>query len=72
MCEPVAALGATVIRADPAKGAIEAASLHALRSDIEIDYRCTTAEDWRMAEKNSTSSSRWKSSSILPTLMCFS
>ncbi len=44
MCEPVAALGATIIGADPAKGAIEAAKLHALRSGIEIDYRCTTAE----------------------------
>jgi 2-polyprenyl-6-hydroxyphenyl methylase / 3-demethylubiquinone-9 3-methyltransferase len=44
MCEPLAALGATIIGADPAKGAIEAARLHALRNGIEIDYRCTTAE----------------------------
>jgi 2-polyprenyl-6-hydroxyphenyl methylase/3-demethylubiquinone-9 3-methyltransferase len=33
-----------MIGADPAKGAIEAARLHALRSGIEIDYRCTSAE----------------------------
>ena len=44
MCEPVAALGATVVGADPARGAIEGAKLHALRSGIEIDYRCTTVE----------------------------
>jgi 2-polyprenyl-6-hydroxyphenyl methylase/3-demethylubiquinone-9 3-methyltransferase len=44
LCEPVAALGATIIGADPAKGAIEAARRHALRSGIKIDYRCTTAE----------------------------
>jgi 2-polyprenyl-6-hydroxyphenyl methylase/3-demethylubiquinone-9 3-methyltransferase len=44
LCEPVAALGATVIGADPAPGAIEAARLHALGSGLAIDYRCTTAE----------------------------
>ena len=44
MCEPLAALGAMIVGADPAKGAIEAAKLHALRNGIEIDYRCTTAE----------------------------
>lgn len=44
MCEPVAALGAMIIGADPAKRAIEAARLHALRSGTEIDYRWTTAE----------------------------
>ena len=31
LCEPIAALGATVVGADPAIGAIEAARLHALR-----------------------------------------
>jgi 2-polyprenyl-6-hydroxyphenyl methylase/3-demethylubiquinone-9 3-methyltransferase len=44
LCEPVAALGATVIGADPAPGAIEAARLHALASGLTIDYRCTSAE----------------------------
>jgi 2-polyprenyl-6-hydroxyphenyl methylase / 3-demethylubiquinone-9 3-methyltransferase len=44
LCEPVAALGASVVGADPAPGAIEAARLHALASGIAIDYRCTTAE----------------------------
>jgi 2-polyprenyl-6-hydroxyphenyl methylase/3-demethylubiquinone-9 3-methyltransferase len=44
LCEPVAALGATVIGADPAPGAIEAARLHALAGGRAIDYRCTTAE----------------------------
>lgn len=44
LCEPVAALGATVTGADPAQGAIEAARLHALASGFRIDYCCTTAE----------------------------
>ncbi len=44
LCEPVAALGATVIGADPAIGAIEAARMHARGGGLSIDYRCTTAE----------------------------
>jgi 2-polyprenyl-6-hydroxyphenyl methylase/3-demethylubiquinone-9 3-methyltransferase len=44
LCEPVARLGATVVGADPARGAIEAARLHALASGHGIDYCCTTAE----------------------------
>jgi 2-polyprenyl-6-hydroxyphenyl methylase/3-demethylubiquinone-9 3-methyltransferase len=37
-------LGATVVGADPSPLAIEATRLHALASDLDIDYRCTTAE----------------------------
>ncbi|MDQ2079792.1 bifunctional 2-polyprenyl-6-hydroxyphenol methylase/3-demethylubiquinol 3-O-methyltransferase UbiG [Xanthobacteraceae bacterium Astr-EGSB] len=44
LCEPLAMLGATVVGVDPAPLAIEAARLHALASDLDIDYRCTTAE----------------------------
>ena len=44
LCEPLAALGATVVGADPARGAIEAARLHARESGLAIDYRGTTAE----------------------------
>lgn len=44
LCEPLAALGATMIGADPAPGAIGAAKLHAQAGGIEIEYRCTTAE----------------------------
>jgi 2-polyprenyl-6-hydroxyphenyl methylase/3-demethylubiquinone-9 3-methyltransferase len=44
LCEPLAALGAGLVGADPAHGAIEAARLHARRSGVAIDYRCTTAE----------------------------
>lgn len=44
LCEPIAALGATVVGADPAPGAVEAAKLHALGGGLAIDYRCTTAE----------------------------
>lgn len=44
LCEPVAALGAAVVGADPAPGAIDAAKLHARMGGLTIDYRCTTAE----------------------------
>lgn len=44
LCEPVAELGATVVGADPAPGAIEAGRVHARMSGLSIDYRCTTAE----------------------------
>ena len=35
---------ATIVGADPARGAIEAARLHARGSGLAIDYRGTTAE----------------------------
>jgi 2-polyprenyl-6-hydroxyphenyl methylase/3-demethylubiquinone-9 3-methyltransferase len=44
LCEPLAALGGTVVGADPAPGAIEAARLHARGGGLAIDYRGTTAE----------------------------
>jgi 2-polyprenyl-6-hydroxyphenyl methylase / 3-demethylubiquinone-9 3-methyltransferase len=44
LCEPLAALGASVLGADPASRAVEAARLHALTSGVEIEYCCTTAE----------------------------
>ena len=44
LCEPLAALGGTIVGADPAPGAIEAARLHARGSGLAIDYRGTTAE----------------------------
>jgi 2-polyprenyl-6-hydroxyphenyl methylase/3-demethylubiquinone-9 3-methyltransferase len=44
LCEPLAALGATVVGADPAPGAIEAARQHARQGGLAIDYRVTTAE----------------------------
>lgn len=44
LCEPVAALGATVIGVDPAPGAVEAGRLHALASGAAVEYRCTTSE----------------------------
>ena len=44
LCEPLAALGGTIVGADPAHGAIEAARLHARHGGLVIDYRGTTAE----------------------------
>ncbi len=44
LCEPLAGLGGSVVGADPAVRAIEAARRHASGSGIEIDYRCATAE----------------------------
>jgi 2-polyprenyl-6-hydroxyphenyl methylase/3-demethylubiquinone-9 3-methyltransferase len=44
LCEPLARLGASVVGADPASDNIEAATLHARRSGLAIDYRVTVAE----------------------------
>jgi 2-polyprenyl-6-hydroxyphenyl methylase/3-demethylubiquinone-9 3-methyltransferase len=44
LCEPLARLGADVVGVDPAKRNIEIAKLHALDSELTIDYRAATAE----------------------------
>ena len=44
LCEPMARLGASVVGADAASGNIPVAQIHARQSDLEIDYRHTTAE----------------------------
>ena len=44
LCEPMARLGASVLGADAASGNIPVAQIHARQSDLEIDYRHTTAE----------------------------
>lgn len=44
LCEPLARLGASMVGIDPSEPNIEAAREHARRSDLPIDYRCTTAE----------------------------
>jgi 2-polyprenyl-6-hydroxyphenyl methylase / 3-demethylubiquinone-9 3-methyltransferase len=45
LSEPLARLGASMVGADPSETNIESAKLHAEQSGLEIDYRCTTAED---------------------------
>ena len=44
LCEPMARLGASVVGADAASGNIPVAQIHARQSELEIDYRHTTAE----------------------------
>ncbi len=44
LCEPMARLGATVVGADAAERNIPVAQVHAVQSDLVIDYRHTTAE----------------------------
>ena len=44
LSEPMARLGATVVGADAAERNIPVAQVHAVRSDLVIDYRHTTAE----------------------------
>ena len=44
VCEPLARLGAAVTGLDAATASIEVARLHAVRSDLAIDYRDTPAE----------------------------
>lgn len=45
LCEPMARLGADVVGADAAERNIKVAQVHAQQSDLQIDYRFTTAED---------------------------
>jgi 2-polyprenyl-6-hydroxyphenyl methylase/3-demethylubiquinone-9 3-methyltransferase len=45
LSEPLARLGAAVVGADPSDMNIEAAKHHAEQSELQIDYRCTTAEE---------------------------
>src|SRR3954452_13144557 len=44
LCEPFTRLGAQVIGIDPSATNIAAAKLHADKSHLAIDYRCTTVE----------------------------
>jgi 2-polyprenyl-6-hydroxyphenyl methylase/3-demethylubiquinone-9 3-methyltransferase len=44
LAEPLARLGAEVVGADPSEQNIEVARLHAARSGLGVEYRCTTAE----------------------------
>ena len=44
LCEPMARLGAEVVGADASATNIEVAKIHAKRSGLVVDYRCTTAE----------------------------
>lgn len=45
LCEPLSRLGAQVIGVDPSASNIAAAKLHAGKSHLSIDYRCTTVEE---------------------------
>ncbi len=51
LCEPFARLGAQVIGIDPSESNIAAARLHAERSHLSIDYRCTTVEQMDLRER---------------------
>ena len=45
IAEPMARLGARVVGADAGEKNIGVARLHAAESGVEVDYRCTSAED---------------------------
>jgi 2-polyprenyl-6-hydroxyphenyl methylase/3-demethylubiquinone-9 3-methyltransferase len=45
LCEPLTRLGAQVVGVDPSATNIEVAKLHAAKSSLVIDYRCTTIEE---------------------------
>jgi 2-polyprenyl-6-hydroxyphenyl methylase/3-demethylubiquinone-9 3-methyltransferase len=51
LCEPLARLGAQVIGVDPSESNIAAAKLHADKSHVAIDYRCTTLEEMDPRER---------------------
>jgi 2-polyprenyl-6-hydroxyphenyl methylase/3-demethylubiquinone-9 3-methyltransferase len=45
LSEPMARLGAAMVSADASEQNIATASVHAAEQGLDIDYRCTTAED---------------------------
>ena len=45
LCEPLSRLGAQVVGIDPSASNIAAAKLHAGKSHLAIDYRCTPVEE---------------------------
>lgn len=45
LCEPMARLGATIVGVDPSEKNIKTAAVHAAEMELDIDYRCGTAED---------------------------
>ena len=51
LCEPLARLGAHVVGVDPSESNIAAAKLHAGKSHVSIDYRCTTLEEMDQRER---------------------
>ncbi len=51
LCEPLARLGAQVVGVDPSETNIAVAKLHADRSHLLIDYRCTTVEEINPRER---------------------
>jgi len=51
LCEPFTRLGAEVIGIDPSATNIAAAKLHAAKSHMLIDYRCTTVEEMDPRER---------------------
>src|SRR3569832_350464 len=51
LCEPFSRLGAQVIGIDPSATNIAAARLHADKSHLAIDYRCTTVEEMDVRER---------------------
>lgn len=51
LCEPLTRLGAEVVGVDPSATNIAVAKLHADRSHLLIDYRCTTVEEINPRER---------------------
>ena len=51
LCEPLVRLGAQVVGVDPSETNIAVAKLHADRSHLLIDYRCTTIEEINPRER---------------------
>ncbi|MFZ5734486.1 MAG: bifunctional 2-polyprenyl-6-hydroxyphenol methylase/3-demethylubiquinol 3-O-methyltransferase UbiG [Pseudomonadota bacterium] len=51
LCEPLTRLGAQVVGVDPSESNIAAAKVHAARSELLIDYRCTTIEEMGRHER---------------------
>ncbi len=51
LCEPLTRLGAEVIGVDPSETNIAVARMHAEKSQLAIDYRCTTIEEMNPRER---------------------
>ena len=51
LCEPLTRLGAQVVGIDASNKNIKIAKIHAKKSDLKINYYCTTPEDFNYKEK---------------------
>ncbi len=70
LSESMAQCGATITGIDMGKAPLSIARLHALESELDIDYQQTTAEEMaQQSRQNLMLSAAWKCLNMCPTLL---